>query len=96
MYSVSLNVMASTQDQRVEAFRTLTDVAVNIEGQYSSVVVSSHSFELEQDEDDIYYDEYTLLKVVHALREAGISDDQADAAINQMQNRGILFRERVR
>lgn len=40
------------------------------------------------------YDEHTLLKVTYAHRQAGIPDQQAEDAINRMQNAGILFRER--
>jgi hypothetical protein len=39
--------------------------------------------------------EDTLFKVAVALREAGLSEQEIDDAINSMQNSGILFRERV-
>jgi hypothetical protein len=35
----------------------------------------------------------TMYKVSAALREADLSDDQIDHAIDTMQNYGILFRE---
>jgi hypothetical protein len=57
-----------------------------------ALTVSAKDIPERQDE---WYDEYTLLKVVHAMREAGIPDQQAEAAINAMQNVGILFRERA-
>jgi len=41
------------------------------------------------------YDEQTLFKVDTALRRAGLSDPQRTNAIIQMQNGGILFRERA-
>jgi hypothetical protein len=41
-----------------------------------------------------YFDENTLAKVYRGLSQANISDVQATDAVNQMQNEGILFRER--
>lgn len=49
----------------------------------------------EQDEKgDVYYDETTLKRVYYGLAKAGIVGEQADDAVNQMQNAGVLFRER--
>jgi hypothetical protein len=41
------------------------------------------------------FDEDTLPKVYAGLRAAGITGQQAVDAVNQMQNQGILFRERA-
>lgn len=41
------------------------------------------------------YDEATLFKVYRALGRADITDQQATDAVSQMQNAGILFRERA-
>lgn len=41
-----------------------------------------------------YYTEDTLFKVFKALRKIGLDEEQATAAISEMQNAGILFRER--
>lgn len=40
------------------------------------------------------YDEYTTTRVFQALREAGATLEVAEKAMNVMENRGILFRER--
>lgn len=40
------------------------------------------------------YDANTLFKVRDALRRAGLDDDAILAAINELHNAGILFRER--
>lgn len=40
------------------------------------------------------YDEQTLTKVYEGLADAGVIGQQAKNAVFQMQNRGILFRER--
>lgn len=45
--------------------------------------------------DDVYYTEETLHTVYKALRRAGMSEEQCERAINEMQNDGILFRERI-
>jgi hypothetical protein len=49
---------------------------------------------LEDDAMPIFYDEGTLKKVYDALKVAGIEGQQAIDAVFQMQNLGILFRER--
>lgn len=45
--------------------------------------------------DNTYYDEDTLNKVYRGLNAAGIFSQQAVDAVNQIQNQGILFRERL-
>lgn len=54
-----------------------------------------------QDERDSYkpptadfYDEQTLTKVFMALRKSGLSPVEATNALSEMQNSGVLFRER--
>lgn len=49
---------------------------------------------IEDDDMPVYYDENTLRKVYDALKVAGIEGQQAQDAVFQMQNLGILFRER--
>lgn len=39
------------------------------------------------------HNDNTMLKVYNSLRRAGLSDQQVNDAVNQMQNDGILFRE---
>lgn len=46
-------------------------------------------------EDDVTFTENTLYKVYDALRGSGLSEDQSRDAISNMQNAGILFRERA-
>ena len=41
------------------------------------------------------YDWKTMDKVYDALREVGVTDQQAVDAVTIMQNAGILFRERA-
>jgi hypothetical protein len=45
-------------------------------------------------EEELYYDEDTLFKVLYALVRAGLSMDQANAAIDRINEDGVLFRER--
>lgn len=49
---------------------------------------------IEDDDFPVYYDENTLRKVYDALEVAGVTGQQATDAVSQMQNLGILFRER--
>lgn len=41
------------------------------------------------------FTENTLFKVYDSLRAAGLTEEQSREAINDMQNKGILFRERM-
>lgn len=43
---------------------------------------------------DLYFDEKTLGKVYESLKTAGLPDQVAVDAVAEMQNRGVLFRER--
>jgi hypothetical protein len=45
--------------------------------------------------ENVTYSDNTLFKVRDALHKAGVNDDQSLRAINEMQNHGILFRERA-
>lgn len=40
--------------------------------------------------------EGTMAKVFHALKRSGLTDDQALDGMREMQNEGILFRERFK
>lgn len=94
---VTMSVSMDDMTDRHAAFRIISGLAAEIQHQFEAVNVSAygtdHADGLEPGE--IYFDEYTLFKVVHALHEAGIPDKQAEDAINAMQNAGILFRERM-
>jgi hypothetical protein len=45
--------------------------------------------------EETYVDENTLVKVYDALQQAGLNIAQASDAVNEMQQAGILFRERM-
>ena len=42
-----------------------------------------------------FYNDQTMFKVAEGLRAAHLNEEQITDAINQMQNRGIFFRERA-
>lgn len=45
--------------------------------------------------DETYFDDLTIFKVNKALRDSGLNLRQTQDAILEMQNAGILFRERA-
>lgn len=47
-----------------------------------------------ENKEELHFDEDTLRKVYEGLLKAGIFGQQAVDAVNQMQNQGILFREK--
>lgn len=52
-------------------------------------------FRLTPEAERTTYDDQTLHKVYRALARAGLSHAQASDAVTEMQNEGILFRERA-
>lgn len=46
--------------------------------------------------ENLHHDENTLTRVLNALRRSGLTTEQAMAAIHEMQNSSILFREYAR
>lgn len=44
---------------------------------------------------ETFYNDQTMFKVAEGLRAAHLDEEQITDAINQMQNRGIFFRERL-
>lgn len=45
--------------------------------------------------EELLWDDETLPLVVGALAKAGLNSDQIRKAMNEMQNAGIMFRERI-
>lgn len=54
----------------------------------NGIVVTHHT-------ENLYHDEDTLHKVHRALRNAGLDIEQIEICVLEMQNAGILFRERM-
>jgi hypothetical protein len=46
--------------------------------------------------EQLYHDDQTLRKVYDTLRDTGLSESETLDAINEMQNKGLLFREAAR
>jgi hypothetical protein len=66
----------------------------------SNITFSTHSYEEDEFDvppaEELYYDDQTLFKVYSALQAAGLNEGQIRDAVAEMQNAGILFRERKR
>lgn len=96
---LNLNVRVDDSDNWNGVWHVLNKTAVDLGVKFPSVSVSSQVLE-EIDDDRIetepgeYYDESTLFKVFQALRNL-LSEDDCKIAIQDMQNAGILFRERL-
>jgi hypothetical protein len=98
-HSVNLNVVVNSTEQWTEIFSHLADVAASLPQKYSGVSVSSFQLAdedevIQTDPDTEYYDDQTLMKVRNVLRLHGITDDVITDIISEMQNVGLLFRER--
>jgi hypothetical protein len=91
---LSLSVKTDNPDQWTDVWENLNRVARELGSEFSSISVSSYLDDGEPVEDEEYYDEYTLFKVVAVMKRVGIGDAKAEELINELQNAGILFRER--
>lgn len=96
-HMTTLTIGVNNIDDRAQAFDILTRTARDVDAMfpYISVTALESDADDEREDGDEFFDEYTLFKVVHAMREAGLNDQQAEDTINALQNAGILFRERA-
>lgn len=99
-FVVSLNVTVHNRQEWTEAWNALSQVADGIGGE--TLLSSREVPPVSKIEDirhypetDLYYDENTVLKVYLALREMGIDENKVSEIITEIQNNGILFRERL-
>jgi hypothetical protein len=101
---ISLTVGTEGAEEWFRAFQDLSELANNLGTVHHYVSVSSSAVGNEESDpidDDVYYDDNTMVKVREALVStlsrlgSGTSASQAaDAVILELQNAGILFRER--
>lgn len=95
--SIHTNVVGPAQREKVwERFGKVLEELRD----FSLPYISLYSVEIGDDielieEEELFHDENTLVKVRMALKEIGIlTEDEIISAISSMQNHGILFRER--
>lgn len=97
-HSVNLNALTSDPEQWDQIYKEFTGVAKDWGQRVEYISVSSSELgeEIEVvEEEELYYDENTLQKVLEALKNVSVlTDHLAREAITDMQNAGILFRER--
>jgi len=95
---ISLTALPREEDQEF-VYRAISHAAVTLgfDCPNANINFSTHSYEDDQIDEPVeklYHDENTLDKVRNALISSGMTGRVADNAINEMQNAGILFRER--
>lgn len=101
---VSLTVGMDETEDYFQTFQKISEIATDLDraGDFSYINVSAQRVdeevepEQEQRSEPVYYDEFTLMKVRRAIIKYGISDNICTDLISNMQNEGILFRERPR
>lgn len=101
---VNLYVGTSEPDEDRHVFSLLSDIAGDLSQTHEYVSITSHDVMVndEPDEEELTYDENTLIKVHEAIKEAlapyglgGDSDNTVTDVISCLQNAGIYFREKV-
>lgn len=94
-YIVSMSAACQDRAQAERIFGKLSATALDVSHDSISQTVSKFPYnDRDEEPSGEYFDEYTLMKVRRALKDAEISDFRVDDAIRNLQNAGILFRER--
>lgn len=103
---ISLTVGTKEAEEWFRTFQEISELGANLGASHHYVSVSSTDLgsDKEPDEDDLeqtYHDDNTMRKVRVAVGRAVLVHTDANAdlvtdIINEIQNAGILFRERVK
>lgn len=97
---ITLGVGTSGTEEWMSTFQDISELARNLGEAHSYVNVTSTFVEEDDDEDyeqeRLYHDEDTLLKVVTQINRAVpfLTTKEVTDIVNEIQNAGILFRER--
>lgn len=95
---VSLGVGTKDAEDFSQTFQDLSELARNLGVNHDYVNVTASGVKVDSDEEpsdeELYYDEDTLVKVREAVFKACQSSFAVDEIVNNLLNAGILFRER--
>lgn len=94
---ISLSVGTDGAEDYFRTFQDISELARNLGAVHDYVTVSASAVvggSDDEPDEDLFYDENTLVKVREAIMRRGIKDDLATLIITDLQNAGILFRER--
>lgn len=98
---VSLSVATTGSEDFFGIFQDLSELARNLGVNHNYVSVTTTLVDDDEDPhdepagEDLYYDDNTLEKVREVMMNCGLTGDVVIAVINDLQNAGILFRERL-
>lgn len=97
---ITLSVGTEGPDQHKAVFGLMSDIGAEFALDYHYSSITSVDTDRPNDGDEEFYDEHTLFKVREAIknaievRVATAPEAMINDIINEMQNAGILFRER--
>lgn len=98
---INLGVATEGSEDYFRTFQDISELARNLGESHSYVSVSASVVGEEDDVEDVsseaerlHHDENTLRKVYDAIMKNGLSRKTAEDVVNNLQNAGILFRER--
>lgn len=97
-YHAGLTITTESKDMQTNALRVMTGIASDLAVQFSNMNVLAYvssEEETELSEGGEYFDEFTSLKVMKALKSTGLPTEAAVNLVNVMRDAGILFREAV-
>lgn len=95
---ISLTVNTDGAEDYFQTFQKLSEIAIDLDkaGDFRYINVSAvRNDEIDDDEPELVYTEFTLKRVHDAIKNAVpyIDEQGATDIISEMQNAGILFRE---
>lgn len=93
---VSLSVGTTGAEDFFSTYQDMSELAANLGVNHDYVSVTATLVNNDEEDDapeELYHDEFTLLKAKRAIMEIGLSTRSAEDIINHLQNAGLLIRE---
>ena len=95
MFHLVLSVTVKDMEQHNRVYHEMGGLQDQLAGEVPSVNLSSYDMTRTlPDTEELVIDENTMIKVIECFYKAGYSYTDARMVIDQLQNDGILFRER--
>ena len=96
--TVSINAVINDANQKADLFAVFARLASELALKCPNITVSTYEIDETENQEELiiadeYFDENTILKVLSILKNM-VSYEDARIILNDMQNAGILFRER--
>jgi hypothetical protein len=93
-FHIALSAVVTDTEHHRAIYREMSSIQDIFVATIPSLSLTSFDMDEISDEGEEYFDERTMFKVVDTITMAGFSEHDARLIVNELQNAGILFRER--